>query len=60
MISPIFKSTRLCYSLWYNAPTMLPAGNLDAEEFRVQVTVRRCNIVHIICISDARSSKYQL
>ena len=25
MIPPIFRSTRLCYSLWYNAPTMLPA-----------------------------------
>ena len=25
MISPIFRSTRLCYCLWYNAPTMLPA-----------------------------------
>ena len=21
----------MCYSLWYNAPTMLPAGSLDAE-----------------------------
>ena len=20
----------MCYSLWYNAPTMLPAGSLDA------------------------------
>ena len=25
IILPIFRSTRLCYSLWYNAPTMLPA-----------------------------------
>ena len=24
IILPIFRSTRLCYSLWYNAPTMLP------------------------------------
>ena len=22
----------MCYSLWYNAPTMLPAGSLEAEE----------------------------
>ena len=22
----------MCYSLWYNAPTMLPAGNLDEVE----------------------------
>ena len=21
----------MCYSLWYNAPTMLPAGSLEAE-----------------------------
>ena len=27
IILPILRSTRLCvYSLWYNAPTMLPAG----------------------------------
>ena len=25
IIFPVFRSTRLCYSLWYNAPTMLPA-----------------------------------
>ena len=25
IILPIFRSTRLCYSLSYNAPTMLPA-----------------------------------
>jgi len=22
----------VCYSLWYKAPTMLPAGSLEAEE----------------------------
>ena len=22
----------MCYSLWYNAPTMLPAGSLEAAE----------------------------
>ena len=22
----------MCYSLWYKAPTMLPAGSLEAEE----------------------------
>ena len=22
----------MCYSLWYNAPTMFPAGSLEAEE----------------------------
>ena len=25
IILPIFRSTRLCYSLWYNKPRMLPA-----------------------------------
>ena len=23
----------MCYSLWYNAPTMLPAGNLPATSW---------------------------
>ena len=32
IISPIFRSTRLCYSLWYNAPTTLPASSLEVEE----------------------------
>ena len=26
IILPIFRRTRLCYSLWYDAPTKLPAG----------------------------------
>ena len=33
IISPILKSTRLC--LWYNAPTVLPAGDL-AEDLPLQ------------------------
>ena len=32
IILPILRSTRLCYSLWYKAPTMLPAGNQDEVE----------------------------
>ena len=28
----------MCYSLWYNAPMMLPAGSLEAEELRFQAT----------------------
>jgi len=29
MIPPFFRSTRLCvYSLWYNAPIAMPAGNI--------------------------------
>ena len=31
----------MCYSLWYNAPTMLPAGSLEAEEIRFQTTGRQ-------------------
>ena len=26
IILPIFRSTRMFYSLWYSAPTMLPVG----------------------------------
>ena len=29
----IFKSTRLCYILWYNAPMMLPAGHRPATSW---------------------------
>jgi len=28
------------YSLWYNTPTMLPAGSLEAEELRLQAICR--------------------
>ena len=31
----------MCYNLWYNAPTMLPAGKLDAVENHIQVTGRQ-------------------
>jgi len=30
---PIVRSTRLCYSLWYNTPTMLPAGDRPATSW---------------------------
>jgi len=29
IVSPILRSTRLCFSLWYNAPTMFPADDKD-------------------------------
>ena len=38
---PIFRSTRLCYSLWYNTPTMLLAGGRPATSW-VHYT-RICN-----------------
>jgi len=28
----------VCYSLWYNAPTMLPAGSLEVEFLCFQAT----------------------
>ena len=33
----------MCYSLWYNAPTMLPAKSLEAEFLRFQATGWHCN-----------------
>jgi len=33
IILPIFRSTRLCYSLWYSAPTILPAGYQPATSW---------------------------
>ena len=39
----------MCYSLWYNAPTMLPADSLEAEELRFRATGRQ----HRGCIIQA-------
>jgi hypothetical protein len=36
----------VCYSLWYNAHTTLPAGSLEAEELRFQAIGRQ----HRVCI----------
>ena len=33
IILPIFRSNRLCHSLWYNAPTMLPACGRPATSW---------------------------
>jgi hypothetical protein len=35
MIRPSSGALDCVYSLWYNAPTILPAGILDAEELGV-------------------------
>ena len=32
IITPILRSTDCVYSLWYNAPTMLPTGIVDEVE----------------------------
>ena len=39
IISPILRSTRLCLQLWYNAPTMLPAGGRQ----HLRCTCKRAN-----------------
>jgi hypothetical protein len=36
IISPILRSKDCVYSFWYNAPTILPAGNLDEVEHLIQ------------------------
>jgi len=43
IILPIFRSTRLCVTaLWYNAPTMLPAGELkQARQCPYNLTLGR-------------------
>ena len=45
----------MCYSLWYNAPTLLPAGSQEAEELRLQATNRHLP-VHYSTSSNAQSS----
>ena len=45
---PIFRSIILCYSLWYNAPTMLPAGSLEAEVMAKPVPLQER---HTVCYS---------
>jgi hypothetical protein len=52
----------VCYSLWYNAPTMMPAGSLEAVFLRFQATGRqhrRCIIpqavTHSLAPEDGRN-----
>ena len=54
----------MCYSLWYNAPTMLPAGRLGAEFLRFQTTCRKhrgCiipqTVTHSLVTEDGRSNR---
>jgi len=42
-ISLLYYTLDCVYSLWYNAPTTLPAGSLNAEQLRFQVTGWHCN-----------------
>ena len=42
----------MCHSLWYIAPTMFPAGSLEAEELCFQATGRHytgCGVMHPRC-----------
>ena len=46
----------MCYSLWHNAPTILPAGSLEAEFPRFQTTGRQhrgCIIPQAVTQSSA-------
>jgi len=63
----------VCYNLWYNAHTMLPAGILEAAEDGRDQHPKHVQLigiinkplllqlvgVYIIYISDVRSNKYQ-
>ena len=49
----------MCYSLWYNAPTMLPvAGSLEVKELRFQATGYRpaTSRVHYTTSCNTQSS----
>ena len=46
----------MCYSLWYNAPTMLPAGSLEAEELRFQATGPQLVLLHYTSSCNTQSS----
>ena len=55
IISPIPWSTDCVYRLWYNALTMMPAGNLDEAELLLYPV--GCLYY---CINDARAYKHQI
>ena len=43
----------MCYSLWYNAPTKLPASSLETEELRFQANGRQ--FVLVLCTSSCNT-----
>jgi len=45
IISPILRSTRLCLQLWYNAPTVLPAGSIIGALYHSLVLLRLGEII---------------
>ena len=46
----------MCYSLWYNAPTMLPGGSLEAEEFFFQAYRPATSWVHYTTSCNTQST----
>ena len=51
----------MCYSMWYNAPTMLTAGSLEAE-LRHTGLLTACEQEHLLLLTIARNilSKFEL
>ena len=45
IISSILRSTYCVYILWYNAPTMLPAGSIVGALYHSLVLLRMCEII---------------
>ena len=41
LIRPPSGALDSVYSWWYNGPTMLPAGSLDAEQLRIHAIGRQ-------------------
>ena len=46
----------MCYSLWYNAPKMLPADSLEAEFLRFQALPAGTSWVHYTTSCNTQSS----
>ena len=50
IILPVFRSTRLCYSLWYDAPTMLPPVAWKRRQVTCKVRFQATDRQHRGCI----------
>ena len=46
----------MCYSLWYNAPTMLPAGSLKAEEECHTGLLTACEQEHLLLLTSSQQT----
>jgi len=56
LFCPYSEALDCVYSLWCNAPTMLPAGRLEAEELRFQVYWPALQWVHYTTSCNTQSS----